>query len=365
MPRATLSVWVMPDEDEAAAADPFDRPADARLAIGRYDAGTKAVFGRLRDDRSVLVLPETILPVIPDHPLAYRDRTIARTNPAAIRRVVVERDGRTLAVARSAATGPESVWRVVEPLTAAADRVVASLLADALAGLRAERLVAEEPESLAPYGLDDPAIRASWTAESGEATERTLLVGDPVPGRKGERYATLDGAPAVFAIGPKLVTLLTTELRDRRVIGFPPEELDRVVVRGPEGSVSFRRETGGPWEPSSGDWPAGYGPDVLDRLIKALAALTAERFVQDVGPMPPGVGLTPPARTIELGLRDVDETATIRLGATAGTSRYAALGADGPGAVLLVPAAPLELPAIGDGSSEVARGCVRPLIRSE
>ena len=60
--------------------------------------------------------------------------------------------------------------------------------------------------------------------------------------------------------------------------------------------------------------------------------------------MPEGSGLTAPELTIEVGLADPEGVATVRLGSVVNGLRFAAMKAEGPGAVFLVPAEPFDLP---------------------
>jgi hypothetical protein len=360
-PTARFDLWL--SETGIAERSPFDgyTSPDVSLAIGRHDAGTKLVFGQLQgDEGTVLALPETVLEAVPEGELAFRDRTMVRQDPRTVRRVSLERDGRSLAIERppaSSGPGAATAWQVVEPAPAAADRLAVTMLVDALARLRADRVVASDPGSLGRFGLETPAARVEWEAESGEDSRRALLVGGPVPGRKGERYARLDGEPGVFTIGPKLLTLLASEFRDRRMIAFAPEQANRLVIRGGGAEFTFEKGDAGAWRPrgGGGSWPPGYDQDVISNLITALSTLTAERIVQDEGPMPEGSALDPPGRTIEVGIGagEAGQTASIRLGATLGESRFAAMGAEGPGAAFLIKAAPFNLPVPAPAGEEL------------
>lgn len=352
-PKATFDLWV--SEEGGAPESPFgfDRPADVSLAIGRYDVGTKLVYGQLEgDEGTVLALPEPVLKAIPEGALALRDRTVVRQDPKVVRRVELDRGGRTLTLERpavDAAAGPgaATAWRVVEPKPAAADRLAATMLVDALARLRAERMVAPEAEDPSAFGLDDPAARVSWEANSGEESRTTLVVGGSVPDRQGERYATLEGRPEVFAVGPKLLALLAAEFRDRRLLAFNPDQADRLAIRGGGGELAFRKaESSWRSEGEGGSWPPGYDEEKIRAVIAALSTLTADRIVQDDGPMPEGSGLEPPAREVEVRIQAAEggQSATIRLGVPLGESRFAAMGAEGPGAAFLIPAEPFDLP---------------------
>jgi hypothetical protein len=360
-PTASFDLWL---SDTGIAEDsPFDGTTspDVSLTIGRYNAGTKLVFGQLEgDEETVLALPETVLKAVPEGPLAFQDRTMVRQDPRTVRRIELELMGRSLAIERppaSAGPGAATAWQVVEPVPAAADRLAVTMLVEALARLRADRVVASDTESLASFGLETPAVRVDWEADSGEESRRTLLVGGPVPGRQGERYARLEGEPGVFTIGPKLLALLAAEFRDRRMLAFAPEQATRLVIRGGGSELAFEKDEAGAWQPrgGGGSWPPEYDQERVNELIAALSTLTAERIVQDEGSMPEGSALDPPDRTIEVGIGagEDGQSASIRLGAAVDDLRFAAMGAEGPGAAFLINPAAFNLPLPGPPAMEL------------
>jgi len=367
-PRAVFEVWTTPEDAQSAlepeakeasgASDLFDEPPAASVAIGRYDPATQIVYGRLEGDSVILSLPKTIRDAVPENPLAFRDRTLLRIDPLAIRQIDLRRNGRHFVVERPQG---ERDWQFPEPLKGRLDPTAVQRLADSLAMLRAERLIAEEPESLEPFGLEEPEIEVSWRADSPAPVNWTLQVGAPVSGHPDERYARLDGRALVFTIGPRRLEALRAELRDRRLLRFDVEWLERIALESRNGDrVAFVREPSevdadaedtdteaAPprWEPEDGaDWPEGFDASALRGLAAGLANLTAVRFVQDKGPMPEELGLDPPAWIVRANLADQPEPITLRLGERTGDLRPAALEAKGPGAVFLIRAEPLRLP---------------------
>lgn len=356
-PAATVSVWLDRPEPGDDDGPLFERSANASLKIGRFDAGRKLVYGQLeRDEETVLALPETVLKIIPEGRLALRDRTLVRQDPRTVDRIELTRGARSLVLERSAgpgAGGGQGIWQVVEPTIAPADRLATMMLIEGLARLRAERWVDEgdSEDQRSRFGLDDPNVRVTWESESGEPAARTLVVGAMVPDRPEEAYATIDTEPGIFTIGPKLLAVLAAEFRERRLLAFPVEQAVRIAVRGPDTEVVFVRGDSGTWQPEAGAdaWPEGYDADRVAALAGSLSELTADQIVQDEGPMPEGSGLDAPGLTIEVRLGDPEGVATVRLGSVVNGLRFAAMAAEGPGAVFLVPAEPFELPAPGSG----------------
>ncbi|WP_169975599.1 DUF4340 domain-containing protein [Tautonia rosea] len=349
-PAATVSVWLDRPEPGDDDGPLFERSANASLKIGRFDAGRKLVYGQLeRDEETVLALPGTVLTIVPDGRLALRDRTLVRQDPRTVRRIELTRGERSLTLERSASSGvggAQGTWEVIEPTLAPADRLATMMLIEGLSRLRAERWVEDSDEPLASFGLEEPNLRVTWEGESGEPMTRTLEVGAVVPDRPEEAFARLDRESGVFTIGPKLLAVLTAEFRDRRLLAFPVEQAIRIAVQGSDAEVVFVRGNSGTWEPEAGAdaWPEGYDADRVAALAASLAELTADQIVQDDGSMPEGRGLTDPELMIEVRLKEPEGVATVRLGSVVNGLRFAAMKAEGPGAVFLIKAEPFDLP---------------------
>ena len=349
-PASVVRIWLDPVGD--GAGDRRDTEADVVLTIGRHVASSKLVYGRLRgDEGTVLALPESALGLVPDGPLAFRDRTLGRQNPDLIRRVERTIGPRSLTIeAPAEAQGSRGLrdWRIVEPSPAPADRLALTLLVDALSKLRADRWIAAEAEDLGAYGLDRPSIRIAWETDAGESSRRVLLIGGSVPSVGVGRYARLEGDPGVFEVGPKFVDLVEVELRERLLMTFKPERAYRLSIRDRDGaSATFVRDEGGDWGlEGGGSFPSGVTPEAIREAVAALATLTADRVVQDVGPMPEGSGLDPPSRVLEIAIEGIPLSGIVRLGADAGSGglRYAAVGPEGDGAVYLIDGSPFALP---------------------
>ncbi|CAN5621816.1 hypothetical protein BH23PLA1_BH23PLA1_30510 [soil metagenome] len=347
-PAAVFRVWLSEGSGESSAqVEPRTEPEgepEVELQLGRYDASSRTVFARTGgDDRTLLTLPASARDLIPKGPLAYRDRTLNETNPDRIGRVVLQRDGRAFVLERSGAQAP---WQLIEPSEAPADSTTLRLLTNFLARLRADRLVTEKPEDLSTYGLDEPTIRVSWSAGSSDEP-LTLEVGDPVPDANGSRFARLSGLPMVFTIGPEALAILNAEPRERQLLAFPAARADRVTLRWPGDRLQeFRRTETTPlpgvapgWRPVEGGSAPEIDPARIAAIVNTMANLTALRFTQYEGTFAPEMGLDDPRLTIEVGLRDMDETALLRIGAPADEGLvHAAIGSENAGPVALLPA---------------------------
>ncbi len=194
---------------------------------------------------------------------------------------------------------------------------------NALDNLRASDIV--DPSKKAEYGLDSPAYRCAAVMEDGK--RHVLLAGRPLPG--GEAYLLVEGTEKpvfkmeryyfdnLFKQGGELFQLPGLTLKE--------EEVSRVAIRLPAGSLAFERSVG---EMPKG-WtlvdPAGVPPlrvqaDKVDALLQRFARSAPADYADDAAV----AGFEAPAATVELTNRE-GKSWLIRLGkeSTTVAGRYA------------------------------------------
>jgi hypothetical protein len=351
-PWAVIKVWQMerkePGKTEPLTSLPKEEPT-LTLRLGRVNLLGKVVYAQTDNAPSVLLVPDSLLKVLPDGPLGYRDRSMLALNPADVTGLTVHRDGKTFEVSGTSGPGHFEQWKMNKPVAGPADAATVAQLVVMLANLRAESLVAESPESLSRFGLDAPLLSATLASsrpaavnaavgKGAPATEVTLSVGGPVPGKAGSHYARLSSSPIVFTIGPIAMQLLGSELRERRVLGFDPLKVDGLTLRWPDRTLALARKPnpagGDPeWVEQKGSDSAAVPSSQINSLVGALAGLAAVRFTQYAGPIPADTGLAPPLVTIEVHLANQDPTHSLGLGKLLpGNLRLAttATGPEGP-----------------------------------
>ena len=98
-------------------------------------------------------------------------------------------------------------WRIVKPRALRADTDMVAEFLDKLEGAKAIEFVDDAPKSLAPYGLDKPSRVTVWLGRDKDRSSRTLLVGRPVPEKKGV-YVKREGEPGVLLTAEAVWTAL-------------------------------------------------------------------------------------------------------------------------------------------------------------
>lgn len=227
-------------------------------------------------------------------------------------------------------------WRLVEPLTAAADAGQVRTLLDSLAGLEKQRTLEEyDPDQL---GLSQP--RATVTVQTGDG-EKVLRVGAEVPG-SDSMVVALAGGEEAYVVSNSVYNDLTRapgDWRDKAL--FPGERADVQSIRvssaagADEGAGQGEAGTQGILLARRGDELWLESPisdradrDQGDRLLSDLVNLRATRFVDDPPPAEE-LGLTPPAGRFEVVLAERDEPFRLEVGAPVSegsVSRYVRAG---------------------------------------
>lgn len=207
--RRMIQVWLDARVELFLPAEPerkslyrvsFEHDRNGETRTDRFEVlgGEEIPEGRawLRTDRDgeiMQVVPD-LLQFSPVDTLPYLSREILQFDPAAVVRLSVTQGEESVVVSRRNAQEPWSpgeVGRRIHP------NAIENLLAG-LSTLHAETLVALNPDSLEPYGLDRPAVRLSIGLGGDQPGNFTLLIHAP---ESGDRvYALLQGRNLVFEL---------------------------------------------------------------------------------------------------------------------------------------------------------------------
>lgn len=166
-------------------------------------------------------------------------------------------------------------------------------ITSSLADLESQRVVDEQPPSLAEYGLEPPRVTVSFTDAAG--AERTLLIGNRTP-TGGDLYAKLADTPRVFLIGAWLDETFNRsrfDLRDKAVLKFSRDAVTNVTLTSSAGTVALA-QAGGEWTIASPD-EAPADNAAADAIVNALSSARMQSVVDD--PDPAAMGLARPSVT--------------------------------------------------------------------
>ena len=188
------------------------------------------------------------------------------------------RDGASQIELERSNEGGKSEWRILKPVSAAADSGTVSSVLSELEFMKAtEKLTGEKgrPLDLKSWGLDPPD--RSITFGFGDKSW-TLNVGAKTADGKSAYVARMD-APGVVCVVPESVIAKASEgvndLRDKAALRFDKSAVTRVDLMPAEGpALELRKEAGG-WRLVRGVEDEA-GAEAVTKLLDALAALRVQ-----------------------------------------------------------------------------------------
>src|SRR5690606_2971432 len=169
-------------------------------------------------------------------------------------------------------------WVFADAADIEVDRSEAGNLTSGLAELEVQRIVDEQPPSLAEFGLDAPRVEVSFTG--ADNATHTLLIGKRTP-TGGDLYAKLADSPRVFLIGSwqeETFNRSRFDLRDKTALKFSRDAVTGLTITSASGRVTLAR-TAGEWAPTAPvEAPADNA--AADAIVSALANARMEAIVE-------------------------------------------------------------------------------------
>jgi Domain of unknown function (DUF4340) len=199
---------------------------------------------------------------------------------------------------------PEVEWRIVQPLKARADTFAVDRLLDSVTTLEKTRTI--EDADRKAVGLDKPRATVRLATEEGE---KVLQFGAGVP-TGGSLIAGVEGRDDAYVVSDSILLELDKdpgEWRDRTIFRGDRDAVSRITLSGANGRVVLAKRPDGFWIEAPIQDRADR--NLVDGLFSDLTGLTAERFVDNPGPLPE-LGLAPPKEVVEV---TVEGAAPVRI----------------------------------------------------
>ncbi len=256
----------------------------------------------------------------------FCDRRLLIFELEQVRRLEVRAD-EAFAVER----GPGEDWRIVEPYSAPADRVLVLEALSEMAGLEFLGFAREVATDFAPYGLDPPRrqylLRGARTsaAETAAPVLARVDYGLPADHRFYARRSLENSV--VLALDPVRLPRAAFELRDRRLWNVSTNDLTAIVVRAQGRERKLVRLGPMQWAAAESSGPPP-NPVTLEEAAYRLGQLLAERWTAQGAEALPRYGIGPGAHEIVLEVRGAapEPPYRVRFGRQAASGRtYAAV----------------------------------------
>ena len=160
--------------------------------------------------------------------------------------------------AASDGSNGEAKWEFESPEGVAADSMLVQSFVDALPAMKYTPLEEFAPESLAPYGLDQPAKKLEFKAKGKEPV--TLLIGKENPSGYA-KYGMYAGQPGVFlldSIDNSALDKTLFDLRDKRVLPIDLNQATEMELRHQQ-TIRMRKLENGNWDLEQPDVRTDHG----------------------------------------------------------------------------------------------------------
>ncbi len=268
----------------------------SEILFGSKTALGDQVYVQMLASPDIYIIGSELFDRLPRNADDWRDRSLLTLNGLVLDRLEVRAPGRGFALVLDPTN---KVFYLSKPTPARADNAKVQALLRNLAAGRIVKFVTDTPgNDLEAYGLQPPAVELAL----GQGTNDLFVVqfGKSPTNDASLVYARrLSHNNIVLVRKTLLETLLTShdELRDRQLLTFNPEQVDRIEVTGTNG-FGVHRQTNSTWT-TTGATPllvdAELVRDWLDRLSR-LQGTVEKDVVTDFAPY----GLAQPGRQIVL-----------------------------------------------------------------
>jgi hypothetical protein len=312
------------------------KDAPSEITFGNDAALQGKMYVRVGDGNDVFIAAQSVRNDIAKKPEDFRDKKLTDWVATQITRALLK-----TAAGEMEAVKKGDHWEIVKPLHARGDdQKIVDLLAQVTTA-QIQQFVAEDRGDLRPYGLAEP--RGSITLFAGDDKNgQTLQIGGPVAGTeekdKEQVYVRFTARNAVYTLPKKIEELLAVkpaDLRDRHLVRFDPNILDRVTIESAaKGKTVLARKDEGWTIASRNDQPAN--PGEVTRMLDLIQAEQVTKFVEDVASDLPKYGLDKPQLQVTLSSFSSENTAettagehpfaTIAFGNVEGDNVFARLG---------------------------------------
>src|SRR4029077_20573432 len=310
------------------------RPEPLVLRVGGKNPTGVWVYAREGGKPAVITLSESIARDTTRPVADFRDRTVIAFDRRNVSGIDLDVNGDQIGVVAD----EPGKWRIVKPRALRADTDLLSEFLDKLEGAKAMEFVDDAPKALQSYGLDKPARVTVWVGRDKDRSARTLLVGRPVPEKKGV-YVKREGesgviltTEAVWTTFPKTVGAV----RDKTVVSYASDKLAKVeFTRGRE-SLTLEKEGTG-WRITA---PESLRADsgAVTQLLWKIRDLQAMGFLSETAADVPRL-LAKPEVTVRLWETGAKEPKTLLLQSSPekrGGEPAALAAVQGEGPVVLV-----------------------------
>lgn len=261
-----------------------------RLEVGEDSPAFGEVYARLAPGGEVF----TIASILRDHLgrslYDFRDKSIVPFDATRATTMTLTVDGHTLEAIRR-----DGQWRLERPSSLEADDESIESILGTVQMTRAVSFIDTTTLQLARWGLDSPALVATFYAppepedsdghdpEAGDEPSRaTLLIGHRRIGPEPTYFAQIYGSDRLFTVPQELVNALratVADLRSKQLFTAAAEDVEWIAIDAFRRHVTLRKDSAGLWR-FQDDGATKVDQGVVERVIRGLLSVRAERYFE-------------------------------------------------------------------------------------
>lgn len=284
--------------------------APPEIFFGKEGALEGRMYARFANSRDVMVVAQSVRNDIARKAEEFRDRKLTELTTAQIDRVLVKSPAGEMELKKEA-----DHWGIVKPLRARADDQKVNDLIAQVTNASVVQFVASDDGDLHPYGLAEPRGAITLFAE-GDKQGAMLQIGTSPEKKPAEVYVRFAPRHAVYTLPKKLDGLLALrpdDLRDRHLVRFDDEQLDRITIDAPGRTKAVLARKGEGWTIANHDNKPADNTEA-HRLVEILHSVLVSKFVSAVASDLGKYGLDHPQLQVTLSSFASENTAETKAG---------------------------------------------------
>ena len=217
-------------------------------------------------------------------------------------------------------TRTDDKWYIEKPVKVGADQDAVNSIVSEFVDAKRTRTVDEEPEELAPYGLDEPFLTLSAIVEERDEPA-TMLLGGQNPA-KTAFYAKTESDKAVFLVQSYVQRSMDKgfyDLRDKKVADFQKDEVQALQLERGGLKIDIEKRDDGTWMMTAPLEARGDETEI-GKIIDKIHTAKIKEFIHgepenlgQYGLDSPGIKLTlligedKASKTLLIGRKNVDK----------------------------------------------------------
>ena len=280
------------------------------LIIGKDAAVEGKIYVRLDDSKTAHVIGNDLKNQISKKLDDFRDHKLTDVQATQIDKVQFKTKAGELEITRKGTD-----WSLEKPFKARGNNQKVADLISQTANAQVDSFVADG-SNLVAFGLQEPRGTVSLTKE-GSKDPVVLQIGNDVEKQKDKIYARVSTRDAVLIVPKTVEKLLETkpgDVRDRNIVRFSPDIVDRINIDSPGKEKIVLARKGESWVRKADGKDLPVNVAAANRLLTELQNQQVLNFVADVATELPKYGLDQPYVTVTLSSYSSENTAETKAG---------------------------------------------------